>query len=164
MQRTDQSGRNARGIARSVRACHETEGSMRQSVGTIRRFKTRNFVVIVDAIEEDQLDLSFDDTGEVRAGLESGKFIAFCARARVYLNGAELASDYLGGCIYESLDAFMDHKDCGRQNREYASKGERGRCGSYFHDMIRTVCKEARAEKAKLCRVHLRPIQPNSRA
>lgn len=114
------------------------------TIGIIREFKTRNFRVVVDAIEEDSLDLSFDDDGSVREGLETGKFIAFVARARVFCRGAEVGTDYLGGCVYESLDAFMDHKECGKQNREYEAKGDAGRCGSYFHDMINEACKEAR--------------------
>jgi hypothetical protein len=36
-----------------------------QSIGTIREFKTKSFRVVVDAIPEDDLDLSFDETGEV---------------------------------------------------------------------------------------------------
>lgn len=90
------------------------------SLGTIREFNTPNFRVVVDAIEESDLDLSWDKDGQTRAGLESGKYIAFVARARVFLtaNGQEIASDYLGGCVYESLDAFQDHKECGAANRK----------------------------------------------
>jgi hypothetical protein len=91
-----------------------------QSLGTIREFETPNFRVIVDAIEEDSLDLSWDDDGSTRKGLESGNLIAFCARARVFLKltGQEIASDYLGGCVYESLNAFQDHRACGAANRK----------------------------------------------
>jgi hypothetical protein len=126
------------------------------SLGTIRKFKTKNFTVIVDAEPEEDLDLSFDDTGEVAAKLNNGDFIAFCAHARVLYRGTELAEDYLGGCIYESLDAFMDHREVGKQNAEYERKGESGRCGSYFHDMISTVCAEARKELVKMQSVRVR--------
>jgi len=87
-------------------------------IGTIREFKTKNFHVVVDAVEEFDLDLSWDDDGSTREGLENGTLIAFCARARVFLRGKEIASDYLGGCIYKSLEDFADHKECGKQNRE----------------------------------------------
>jgi len=87
-------------------------------IGTIREFKTKNFHVVVDAVEEFDLDLSWDEDGSTREGLENGTLIAFCARARVFLRGKEIASDYLGGCIYKSLEDFADHKECGKQNRE----------------------------------------------
>jgi hypothetical protein len=86
-------------------------------IDIIREFKTKNFHVVVDAIEEADLDLSFDDDDSTREGLENGSLIAFCARARVFLRGKEIASDYLGGCIYKSLEDFADHIECGRQNR-----------------------------------------------
>ena len=115
-----------------------------QTLGIIREFHTQNFSVIVDAVEDPDIDLSFDETGEVMEKLESGEFIGFAVRARVLFDGTEIAADYLGGCIYESIDAFMDHRECGKQNREYAAQGKSGRCGSYFHDMIRTACSDAR--------------------
>lgn len=125
-------------------------------IGVIRKFETRNFQVIVDALEEQDLDLSFDEDGSTEAGLESGQYIAFVARARVLFNGFELASDYLGNCIYESLQDFMDHRACGQQNREYEAKGIQGRCGSYFTDMVHTVCTDARKELIKLQAVKVR--------
>jgi hypothetical protein len=90
-----------------------------QSLGTIREFKTRNFRVIVDAIEDYDVDLSFDETGETRRKLEDGTLVSFCARARVFFipTGEELGSDYLGGCVYEDLEAFEDHRECGLANR-----------------------------------------------
>jgi hypothetical protein len=158
----------------------------------MREFKTKNFRVVADAIEEDDLDLSWDETGETRKGLESGRFIAFVARVRVFFRGNEVGTDYLGNCIYKSFDDFMDHRECGRQNREthrregkfqiyrknrphehclsksdklkprgfatearakqWAEKNakeeyqifETGKCGSYFHDMVREAISEAR--------------------
>jgi hypothetical protein len=118
---------------------------MKHSIGTIREFRTAQFTVIVDAVEEDSPDISFDETTETSDKIESGEWMIFCARARVIHDElGEVASDYLGNCIYESLDAFMDHKECGAQNRARAVAGEQGRCGSYFRDMIRSVCTEAR--------------------
>ena len=129
---------------------------MERTIGTIRTFKTANFSVVVDALEDFDLDLSFDETGEVLEKLESGDLMAFTARARCYYQGAELASDYLGGCIYSELEDFADHRACGKQNREYAAKGESGRCGSYFTDMVKTVISEARKEVKRIQAVKLR--------
>ena len=125
-------------------------------LGTIREFHTPNFTVRVTAEEDNYLDLSFDDDGSVREGLNSGELIAFCAKAAVYYKGTELATDYLGGCIYRSLDEFMDHRECGKQNKVYAAKGETGRCGSYFADMVKQVCDEARKELKRLQQVKVR--------
>ena len=113
-------------------------------LGTMRKFKTKQFSIIADAIEDDCLDLSWDEDGSVARGLASGKYVNFTARVRVYFQGREVGSDYLGGCVYESLDAFMDHRECGKQNREFAREGTGGKGGSYFHDMIREAIGEAR--------------------
>lgn len=114
-------------------------------LGIIREFETANFHVIVDALEDYDLDLSFDDTGEVRDKLESGEFISFTARCRVvHIKLGELGVDYLGGCIYESLEDFMDHKECAAQTRELKAKGSSAICGSYFADLVSDAIKEAR--------------------
>ncbi len=126
------------------------------TLGTMRTFKTKNFTVEVTAEEEYDVDLSWDDDGSTREGLENGTLIAFCAKATVYYRGREIATDYLGNCIYKSLDDFMDHKECGKQNKEYAAKGEPGRCGSYFRDMITEVCGDARKEIETLQSVRVR--------
>lgn len=87
-------------------------------LGTIREFKTENVHVIIDAVEESDLDLSWDEDGKTREGLEDGSLIAFCARARVFLRGLEVSSDYLRGCIYKSLGEFQDHKECAAYTRK----------------------------------------------
>jgi hypothetical protein len=91
---------------------------MLAKIGTIREFKTENFHVIIDAVEEQDLDLSWDEDGSTREGLEDGSLVAFCARARVFLRGLEVSSDYLGGCIYKSLREFQDHKECAAYTRK----------------------------------------------
>ena len=122
------------------------------TLGIIREFRTANFRVIVDAIEEDSPDLSWDDDGETREGIESGKYLLFCARARVVHDDlGEIASDYLGNCVYESLDAFQDHRACAAYERKLnAERKARGEgeviVGSYFSDMVRQVCRDARAK------------------
>lgn len=98
-----------------------------QSLGTIREFETENFRIIVDALPEDDLDLSYDETGEVARKLESGLLVAFVARARVILKETdeELAADYLGGCVYEDLDAFQDHRECAAYTRKLVRQNGR---------------------------------------
>jgi hypothetical protein len=124
-------------------------------IGTIREFHTDNFDVIIDAIEEQDADLSWDDTGDTARRIDDGSLILFCARARVLFTGDDgenikLASDYLGNCVYESLEAFADHRECARYTRELRAKGDDAICGSYFSDMVSNVCKEARREIVRL--------------
>ena len=91
----------------------------------IREFQTPNFTIRVEAQPEYDLDLSWDETGETRNMLERGEWIAFCAKASVIHHGAEIATDYLGECIYRNLEEFAS--------------------GAYCRDMISIVCAEARA-------------------
>jgi hypothetical protein len=88
-------------------------------IGNIRTFETENFKVSIDADYDYDTDLSFDDTGEVRRKLENGDFIAFQVSCTVTHKptGTELGADYLGGCIFKSIEEFQDHRACGRQNR-----------------------------------------------
>lgn len=108
-----------------------------ESIGLIKEYKTPHFRIVVDAIPDDDLDLSGDETGEVAARLNSGECIAFCARARAYVDGEQIASDYLGGCIYESLEAFREPR-------------------GYFADMVRNVVAEARKRLLAMQAVHVR--------
>lgn len=127
---------------------------MPNSLGTIREFRTANFRVIVDAIEEESPDLSWDDTGETAANIDLGHLIVFCARARVIHDElGELSADYLGNCVYESLPAFMDHKLCGVETRKLRAAGSQAICGSYFADMVATVCAEARKRWQEISRL-----------
>lgn len=48
----------------------------------IRQYKRARFTVIVEALEDTELDISYDDTSETRDNLESGIWVVFCARAR----------------------------------------------------------------------------------
>ena len=115
------------------------------TLGTIREFKTAHFRVIIDAIEEDSPDLSFDETGEVLEKVDSGEYTVFCARARVIHDTlGELASDYLGNCIHSDISEFEDHRQCAAETRKLRAEGSNAICGSYFADMIGEVCREAR--------------------
>jgi hypothetical protein len=96
-----------------------------QTLATIYEFRTANFIVRVDALEEIDLDLPWDDTGEVAEKLDNGQLVAFCAKAAVLFRGTEIGADYLGNCIYESFDGFRH--DSG-----------------YFHDMVSLAIRSAR--------------------
>ena len=107
------------------------------SIGHIRTIETRNVRVVVDACEECSPDISFDETNETRDKINSGEWVIFCARARCFVKGIEVATDYLGNCIYPS---FADFKAP----------------GGYFGDMVRTVLHETRSELRDLRSIHIR--------
>jgi hypothetical protein len=146
------------------------EIKMSHKIGTMREFNTKNFKVVCDAIEEEDLDLSFDGDGSTREALESGELIAFVARVRVFFQGHEVGSDYLGNCIYKSLESFMNHRECGAQNAKYArfekcqklTPGSLGRCGSYFHDMIREAIGKARKNMLAYQTIRIRNAEAQS--
>lgn len=134
-------------------------------LGTIREFRTAHFRVIADAIEDYDMDLSWDEGGSTRAGLESGKYIGFCARVRVIHDTlGEIGCDYLGGCIYESLESFEDHRSAAAESRKVNAKRKRQKkgqvvIGSYFADMVRSSVAEARKNLATAKTIKVRGVQ-----
>jgi len=138
-------------------------------------FKTKNFTVIVDAQEEtmpiDHCDTE-QETARIYRRIENGELVYFCAHAYVLDQyGNEIADDYLGGCLYKDFADFMDHKGIGlfaqerklKRARSPKRKAElagiiakiekRGYCyGSYFSQIVKQVCRDARE--------HLNNLQP----
>ena len=100
----------------------------------IYTFKTRNFTIRVDAVEETDPDFSFDDSDETLNGIENGELTCFAVRASVLFRGSIVGTDYLGNCIYQNIRDFRDHFGI----RKHAN------CASYFTDMIRESIREAR--------------------
>ena len=78
---------------------------MQRYYDTIAEFERDGYDIIVDKSYED-LDPKdcFDDEcfniAEMYADIESGKLDWFMLRVRVMVEGLELASEYLGGCLY----------------------------------------------------------------
>jgi hypothetical protein len=73
---------------------------------TLGEFERDGFDVIVDKTYEDidpwdQLSECFDSKQELYADIDSGKYDWFMLRVRVLVEGLELASEYLGGCLYK---------------------------------------------------------------
>jgi flavin-binding protein dodecin len=117
---------------------------------TIYKFQTRRFIVEVVALPEDCLDLSWDATGETARKIEAGELCAFQVEARVSFCGEygapiKLGADYLGGCVYESPDAFRDHFGVRPYERELsASAGGPVSVCRYFSSMVREAIARAR--------------------
>src|SRR5215510_10725171 len=92
------------------------------------KFETANFRVVATIEPDNDLDLSWDNSGEVREKLASGFYEAFATSVRVYMRGALIGEDHLGGSIYERpADFFREHFGLAARSREDGKN-----YGSYF--------------------------------
>ena len=101
-------------------------------------FETARFRVEWQVQLCDDLDLSWDDTGETRDNIESGLWCAFDSAVVVYFDDREIGADYLGESIYEDPSDFRDHIGMNAKNH-----------GSYFSDLVRNAIAEARKTLAR---------------
>ena len=90
------------------------------------------FDVAFVAVVDEDLDYSFQDG--LQALIDNGKYIGFMAVVEVSKAGIVLGNDFLGGCIYDSFEAFhTTHKD------------------GYLKDMIVTALSDS---KDTLCKIN----------
>ena len=73
----------------------------------------------------DQMKFEADAIEEISEQLDSGALVLFCAKVTASKNGVELASEFLGGCIYKDEKDFVNN-DC------------------YYGDMVNAVIAEAK--------------------
>jgi len=104
---------------------------MRQILDTIELGTIDGIDLTFNALIEDLpldaiFDSSVDDLQELADKINNCDLVYFCAQVVASKNGIELASDYLGGCCYESYEQFVNSKD-------------------YIEDMKQTTLKEAKA-------------------
>lgn len=96
---------------------------------------TRGFHVTLsigyeDTHPRDVFDDSCDDIDEICRKIDNGTYTWFIARVEAYKQGILLATDYLGGLLYENPKDFIND--------------------GYFEDMVDTVVNEATANLEKL--------------
>jgi hypothetical protein len=115
-------------------------------------FHTRHFSVELHAEPETAPDLSWDETGETQANVESGLWSCVCFRVRVMYGGRTIATDYLGDSIYADVhDFYRQHREGGDENRNcLATKTRNVVVCHYFPDMIRNAVAGARASMLAL--------------
>lgn len=103
---------------------------------TLWKFETKNFIYKFNALPDYDVDMSFDEDGTIQDDINNGLLECFMAHITVRLKQGNilLAEDYLGGCIYKNPLEFIDHR------------GNKGKYGSYFRDMIKSVTNDARKE------------------
>ena len=103
-------------------------------------FNVGRFSIYADIEPSSDLDLSWDDSGEVREKLDSGEFYAFDTRVSVWLNGAMIGSDWLCGSIYaDPADFFSEHIGLAIKSRADGCN-----YGAYFPGMVKEAIAEAR--------------------
>lgn len=81
--------------------------------------------------EKPDWDLTPLELEELCNKINSGEYLYFTAKVTAEKEDIELASDYLGGCCYESIQEFINDP--------------------YYTDMKNTVLKEAKETINKLC-------------
>lgn len=58
--------------------------------------------------EQPDWDMSEDEEKELNEKIRSGALLWFCAKVGASIDGHVLATDYLGGCCYESVKDFIN--------------------------------------------------------
>lgn len=114
------------------------------------RFAIGRFEIRADIEPCADIDLSWDDDGETRAGLESGALEAFDTRVSVWLNGVQIGADWLCQSIYsDPAEFFTSHRDSDPMNRNCsamrAARGDNVVICHYFPSMVQAAIADARA-------------------
>jgi hypothetical protein len=76
-------------------------------IGTFDGFDIKLFALVEETFIVDSFDSSIYDVQNLIDGVNKHELMWFCAKVTAYKNGIKLDSEYLGGCLYESLEEFM---------------------------------------------------------
>ncbi|MGY2987688.1 hypothetical protein [Bradyrhizobium sp. USDA 4508] len=123
------------------------------------RFETANFVVRATIHPDSDLDLSWDESGETQANLESGLWQAFGTVVTVSTrDGIELGCSSLWGSVYEKPgEFFSDHRSADPMNRNCSimreANGQNVSICHYFPGMISEAIADARKAIASMPRI-----------
>lgn len=108
---------------------------MRTYYEEVQRETFEGFEIVFSAAPEDSApDWDFEspeDEQQVRDNIDTGAYMWFVAKVECKKLGIVLATDYLGGCYYETLEDFVTAND-------------------YYADMRATVIELAKATIHKL--------------
>lgn len=121
--------------------------------GPVWKFRTKEFRVELYVTRDRNYQYDGDDEGgETQAKLDSGEYVAFDSVVTVEFRGEEIASDHLGGSVYESdkvPEFWTAHRDSDPMNRNCsimrAANGENCGICHYFPDMVASAISLARA-------------------
>lgn len=112
-------------------------------------FSIGRFEIRADIEPSQDLDLSWDESGETAENLNSGLWEAFDTKVSVLLNGVEIASDWLCQSIYaDPREFFSDHRSADPMNRNCsimrATNGGNAVICHYLPGMVSQAIAEAR--------------------
>lgn len=134
----------------------------RSEYGEIWSFATKNFRVALEVAPEDtDPEGSFELEEDVEFARQGGA-AWFCARVAVYgSGGAEIGTDYLGGCSYRSFEEFyQSHRDKDPMNRNCsimrAAQGDNVCICHYFPSMVSEAVSDARKNLAHVQSIKMR--------
>jgi hypothetical protein len=74
-------------------------------------FTIRFYVAPEDTHPRDLFDPTVEDIDQLCRDIDSGRFCWFIAKVTASKNGIELAADYLGGNLYDSVQDFISDTD-----------------------------------------------------
>jgi len=116
------------------------------TLDTPYRFQAGSYLVIARTVQDDDVDTSFDETGETADKIASGEWQAFGTIVDVIdQHGVVIGSDSLWGSIYADPEEFFTaHRDSNPENRNCSIKTMPGVIGHYFPGMVRNATREAR--------------------
>ena len=102
---------------------------------TIKTEDTQGFHVVCSVAYEDThprdlFDDSCHDVDEICRKIDDGTYVWFMVRVEAYKNGILLGTDYLGGCLYDNYQDFLND--------------------GYYEDMVQQAIAEANANLDKL--------------
>ncbi|MEQ8547649.1 MAG: hypothetical protein RIC03_07050 [Cyclobacteriaceae bacterium] len=106
---------------------------MSEAIEKIEFDNVLGFDIVISALPEylsitDIMEFETEDEkNELIEKLDNYDLMLFCARVQCYKKGILLGSDFLGGCIYEDLENFVETE------REF-----------YLKDMIKTAISESK--------------------
>lgn len=92
-----------------------------------------------DTAIADSFDSSVNDLKELEDKVSRGVYMWFAAHVTASKAGIVLGEDYLGACMYESLEAFMQPD-------------------GYWPDMVSEAISHAKAKLAELCGSDVIPV------
>jgi len=98
---------------------------------TVDQFEIVTSITPEEMHPSDSFDDSCHDIDEICRKIDCGIYLWFVAKVTVYKNGIALADDYLGGCLYDKIDDFLNRND-------------------YWGDMIHNAISEANTTLIKL--------------
>ena len=94
-------------------------------LGSYKGFDLKLNALVEYMTVSDSFDMDEKEMNDIYNKLDRYELMWFCANVSAYKNGIKLSDDYLGGCLYESLEKFIND-------------------GDYIEDMKETVIKEAK--------------------